>query len=612
MKKIFLFCFTVGLVACSGSGGGGPKDVAVVSGTVWLKAVGEEAGDKVKIEAWLDADANGKIADSEKTSAQTDDAGAFSFEAPAGSQPTVLVFSRRDYATQYKTVKLQQNSHIDFQVILFESQEAFCQGGVCTDSGSAISVTLPEADRGRLRVFNPLVDALAFPGEFRDSEGKMLISSVFASVEMFDQDGNQIKALPAGRQARLEMRVPRDTWNTIYDLEPGDDRIQVPMYYFDEVSGQWKRDGTGWLAEVSGEALSETQLPRLSDGTFSGDVYAVAEVSHFSYWNVDWPEPDNTSLSFMVVDDQDRPVLGAFCMVIGNNFAGNSRPIPSGTTSECVDLWRSEKNGEDLNGNGIAGEERWAYVICVWNGKYYRFPPFKIPQEAASCPQAGLDLQKLRLDKNSEVPFELCTVRGRILLNGAPVQQAMVTVEDPAVPDDAARALCGSSGCRSYALSGADGSFEVTNAMVSGLGLTSFFTRNENSLMMIFKAEKRFERCPQETVDVHLSLDQCQTELPQISIEKATGSISWQPVIKAGSLLIAGQNGEVKWLVSSETGFLPPVTYGQVPSGAVQFKPESGQPAAIASGDVITVIPSGGYVTVAGYRCLSYGHLMVP
>jgi hypothetical protein len=612
MKKVLVLCLTVGLVACSGSGGGGPKEVAVVSGTVWLKAVGEQVGDKVKIEAWLDADGNGKIAESEKTTAQTDDAGAFSFQVPAGSQPTVLVFSRRDYATQYQTVKLQPDSHIEFQVVLFESREAFCQGGVCTDSGSAISVTLPEADRGRLRVFNPLVDALAFPGEFRDSEGKMLISSVFASVEIFDQDGNQIKALPAGRQARLEMRVPRDTWNTIYDLQPGDDRIQVPMYYFDEVSGQWKRDGTGWLAAVNGEALAEAQLPRLLDGTLSGDIYAVAEVSHFSYWNVDWPEPDNTSLSFQVVDEQDRPVLGAFCMVIGDNFAGNSRPLASGTGSECIDLWRSEKTGEDLNGNGIAGEERRAYVICVWNGKYYRFPPFTIPQQAASCPQAGMDLQKLRLDKDSEVPVELCTVRGRVLLNGVPVLQAMVSVEDPAVPDDAARALCGSAGCRSTALSGADGSFEVTNAMASGLGLTSFTTRNENSLIMIFKAEKRFGRCPQEPVDVHLSLDQCQTDQPQISANKSTNSISWQPVIKAGSLLAAGHSGEVKWLVTSENGFLPPVTYGQVPSGAMQFKPESGQPATLASGDVITVIPLGGYVSVGGYRCLSYGHLILP
>ena len=50
------------------------------------------------------------------------------------------------------------------------------------------------------------------------------------------------------------MRVPRDTWEVIVDIIPGDDRVTVPMFYFDETAGlrQWREPGRfGTPAECS-------------------------------------------------------------------------------------------------------------------------------------------------------------------------------------------------------------------------------------------------------------------------------------------------------------------------------------------------------------------------
>lgn len=76
-------------------------------------------------------------------------------------------------------------------------------------------------------------------------------------VELRDPQGNPLN-IAKGKKATIEFPV-----NTSY--KP----VEIPLWSFDEVKGRWKEEGKAFL---------------------SGNKY-VAEVSHFSFWNIDAPFP---------------------------------------------------------------------------------------------------------------------------------------------------------------------------------------------------------------------------------------------------------------------------------------------------------------------------------
>jgi hypothetical protein len=86
------------------------------------------------------------------------------------------------------------------------------------------------------------------------------------------------------------MQVPKDTWNTLKDLRSGNAQVDVPLYYFDEQTGEWKRSTSdGWLEASTGEKIAENQLASIRGGSFAGAVYVAGLITHLSYWNLDWP-----------------------------------------------------------------------------------------------------------------------------------------------------------------------------------------------------------------------------------------------------------------------------------------------------------------------------------
>jgi hypothetical protein len=57
---------------------------------------------------------------------------------------------------------------------------------------------------------------------------------------------------------------------------------------------------------------------------------------------------------------------------------------------------------------------------------------------------------------------------------------------------------------------------------------------------------------------------------------------------------------------NNEAGFSGPITYGTLPAGAAQAFPLFGAtPGAIATGDIIQVVPLGGYMPYKGKQCYS-------
>ena len=89
------------------------------------------------------------------------------------------------------------------------------------------------------------------------------------------------------------MALPKDNWPSVVDVKPGDDRIQVPLFAFDDASGKWKRDGEGFLEDDAGKVIAESELAAIRGGAHQGGVTVCGKVSHFSFWNVDWPVADH-------------------------------------------------------------------------------------------------------------------------------------------------------------------------------------------------------------------------------------------------------------------------------------------------------------------------------
>ncbi len=613
MKKVSCLWLGLALAAC-GSGGGGPSGPTFsVAGTVWLGAPGDDPGDEVEVQAWVDRDGDGVISASESARAQTTGDGTYSLAAPvAEGKKTTLSFTRSGYARQLRTLSAQAGSSATLTVVLYSSASLSCEEGTCQDDSGAVRVSGIEIARGHARVFNPVTEVDAFPGEFADNQGNLLISSVFATFELYDASDKEIRELPAGKKARIEMQLPRDTFGTIGDLIPGTDRIEVPMYSFDETSGQWRADGTGWLEAADGSLLAESDLAGLRDGSFPSQVYVVAEVSHFSYWNCDWPQSEKTVVIVEPEDPEGKPVKNATCFLRGENFPGVSPPHASGTGVECIEVRRSEGPGEDLDGNGIQGEKFRVQIVCIWKDKYYRFPAIELPAESGACPDGGLHPGPVTLDAEHEVQIVACTVRGTVLENGQPAAGIAVSAEDPTVPDEIADRVCGGT-CLAYAMSGADGTFEVTTAFGESFELAAQTVRSEPDVMLFLESKQRLFACPTAPVRLHLNVSSCHASLPKVQVDKATNRIAWQPEIKAGTLSAIGvSSAMIKWQLFSQTGFLPPVTYGTVPAGAMQINPQNGAPPALSSGDQVFVVPLNGYLTVSGYRCPASGSATVP
>ena len=613
MKKAICLWLLLALAACSSGGGGPAGPTFAVSGTVWLDAPGDDPGEEVEVRAWVDRDGDGVISASESTRTQTGEDGTYSLAAPAADgKKTTLSFTRAGYARQLRTVAAQTGGSATLTVVLYSSASLSCEGAACQDDSGAVRVSGIEIAHGHARVFNPVTEVDAFPGEFADDQGNLLISSVFASFELYDASDKEIRELPAGKKARLEMLLPRDTFGTMGDLIPGTDRIEVPMYSFDEASGQWRADGTGWLEDADGSLIEETDLAGLRDGSFPSQVYVVAEVSHFSYWNCDWPQSEKTVVIVEPQDPEGQPVKNATCFLRGENFPGVSPPHASGTGVECIEVRRSEGPGEDLDGNGIQGEKFRVQIVCIWKDKYYRFPAIELPAESGVCPDGGLHPGPVKLDAEHELQITACTVRGTVMENGQPAAGIAVIAEDPTVPDEIANRVCGGA-CLASAMSGADGSFEVTTAFGESFELAAQTVRSEPDVMLVLESKQRLFACPSAPVRLHLNVSSCHASLPKIQVDKATNRIAWQPEIKAGTLSAIGvSSAMIKWQIFAEAGFLPPVTYGTVPPGAMQVNPQSGTPPALESGDQVFVVPLGGYLTVSGHRCPASGFATVP
>jgi hypothetical protein len=401
----------------------------------------------VKVTLRSDLNGNSTIDPGEAVTTQTDTAGQFEQRYPVVEGRAVTVdFDLDGYSKTPKVfASISPGADVPINTALRKLDEVPVNEGRGSSSDGKLQLEKLPATVESLsgRTFNPVTETAQFPGEFADSTGKMLISSVFSDIEAKDKNGAPVTNLAEG--AKLRMQVPADTWNTLRDLVPGNGHIDVPLYYYDKAAGQWMRSASdGWLEDEAGAALPESALPAIKDGSYPGALYAAGEIKHLSYWNIDWPVETHGCVAGRIVDSTGRPVAGAVVTAKGVTYTGSSAPVSTQESGRfCIDVMRSEGPDEDLNDNGARGEPSRISLTAYANGKYYQLGAHTVPISPATCALGGcLELGDIALDASREVVVSLCAITGSVvysgiatggdpgLIAGAPIANATVYAYD--------------------------------------------------------------------------------------------------------------------------------------------------------------------------------------
>ncbi len=343
------------LAAGCGGGGGGSNPPPInpppsnqgslqIAGKVLADsgAGGTSALPAAEVRVTIDRNANGVVDAGEAVTATSGADGAYSLQLTVTAGETAVVrFSKSGLAPVFRTLRAAPSTSVPVSATLRALDTLTAQGSTLAAANGSVSLAgLPAGATGSARVFNPVTETDAFPGDFSDSAGNRLVSGVFGTFEMRDGSGQKLEQLAA--PATLKMRVPRDTWASIVDITSGNSQIDVPLYSFREATGEWIRDGAGHLEDGAGVALLPAALASLLDGSYVGAVYAVGQVSHFSTWNVDWPIASHGCVSGRVVDTAGAPVAGATVTVSGVSYTGTSTPVTVGADGRfCVEVMRS-------------------------------------------------------------------------------------------------------------------------------------------------------------------------------------------------------------------------------------------------------------------------------
>jgi len=209
---------------------------------------------------------------------QTDVHGRFSITAPVNSEKASIKISKEGYFDNYPVFYPEKNQAHEIKIQLSTRPML----GSVNNGNNVIRLNAHKVDFGTSAftkadgssytgVVNVYMDYLDptdpdleefMPGDLvgvnSDNEEMILKSYGMLNVEMEDENGNPLQI---DGEATIKMNIP--------DNLVGDAPATIPLWYFDEVSGNWIEEGTAVL---------------------DGNEY-VGSVTHFTLWNCDAPFP---------------------------------------------------------------------------------------------------------------------------------------------------------------------------------------------------------------------------------------------------------------------------------------------------------------------------------
>ncbi len=595
------------LAAFAGAGcsSGGDGNGAIAGTDLVVKGMVSSAGTDgtsgmpladAQVQLTIDADGDGKIAASERVTATADEAGNYEIGAKVQKGQNVVVsFSEEGYAPIFRRVVAGPKAEMVLNVALASLEPLECEGARCAMEGNRLSIKgLREGLAGSARVFNPVTETHLFPGGFDDSDGNLLISGVFSAVQLQDESGAELHQLE--EDVELRMQMPQDTWPVIVDLQPDNDRIDIPLYAFDEAKGTWVRHAKdGWLEDGSGGIIPESELASIRGGTWTGVIIATGEVNHFSYWNVDWPVESHGCIEGLIRDPDGEIAEGATVTASGRTYTGTSASQTTGDDGRfALDVMRSE-GSDDVDQDGTPGETHRIALRVVHGGKVYDAGEFDAPVEPGSDGENCGDVGIIELGPEKELVAGVCSLHGTIVdEQGQPLEGVGVYAWDDTVPDEVEMALCGEfyENCQYWASTDMDGAWQASAAvmdLVTVWGMHSW--ESDDGVSHLRYGNTSRLGCPPDAITVRLTEGWDTFEL---TLTVGEGQIAWSPAVNASQIYVVDAGGVPKWIVSTDgendPGFPSPVTYGTTPAGAVVVWPTDGSaPAPLASGDTVQV-----------------------
>ncbi len=308
-----------------------------------------------------------------------------------GPLPVLLTFEREGYSSIVKRVTtFFQTPNLD--VTLTPLNDIQCTSGSCLSPDGGVRLSGFPGGTGIARAYadsyDPGQETARFPGLFTDSANNLLISSGFAEVNLYAEDGKAIHSVSSAVSVRFEAKQP--SWRTLPDLEPNSGRIELPMYSFDQVTGEWIAEANGELQLADGSVVSEDELVAIHDETFEQPLYVAFETKHFSTFNCDAPIEERACVKGKLVASAGGVALaGVQVSVEGVSYTGNAGAVFTGADGTfAMDVMKSELPSEDIDRNQKQGEVFEARVVATGTGVYVS-AAFQTPTDQASVGRAS-------------------------------------------------------------------------------------------------------------------------------------------------------------------------------------------------------------------------------
>jgi hypothetical protein len=274
-----------------------------------------------------------------------------------GPLPVLLRIEREGYSTVVKRFTTL-NDAPTLDVLLEPLAQIQCSEDGCMSTDGQVQIEGFPGGTGIARAFarahDPKQNGALFPGTFSDDANNLLISSGFTEVDLRNEDGEKIHQLSSPVSVRFEAQP--SSWASLRDLDPDSDQIEVPMYSFDEGSGEWVPEEAGVLQDASGGTIPESDFASIQAGDYGGQVFIAFETSHFSTFNCDAPVTERACVKGRILVN-GTATAGVRVSVNGVSYTGTAGSVITGADgSFATDLMKSEASNEDVDGNGTRGE----------------------------------------------------------------------------------------------------------------------------------------------------------------------------------------------------------------------------------------------------------------
>jgi hypothetical protein len=297
----------------------------------------------------------------------------------------------------------------------------------------------------------------------------------------------------------------------------------------------------------------------------------------------------------------------------------SARPITVPPT--VVDATSSTMVGDVGDDGRVCGQASWntvatpSLLITVGHEeRAYSFGPFAISAGGGACGLAACqDLGVLVLAPERQLDATVCPLAGTVRdAAGQPLAAAVVDATDATVPNDARVVLCASdlALCQASALADASGAFTVRALVSAAPTVAARWTDASDPVFVRNRfGQATLTGCPLQLFAVTAADGFDRVKVATVTLDG--DQIAWTAGFTAGTLQVWGSSEFPKWSIEAATPVAGPVTYGRVPSGAVQRAPPAGIPAVpLAPGDRIVVLLAG--AAPDGYPYTGHGEYVVP